>query len=416
MKKYLIEGGKKLSGKVEIESAKNSILALLAGSILTDEEVVIKNCPKINDVLSMIDILSFLGVKCSFNENSLIINAKERKGFCVPENLTKKLRSSTYLMGALLASQGLSKIFFPGGCNIGERPIDIHIDAFKRLGVSVNVEKSFVECKRNNVSGGRVIFSFPSFGATVNVILYSVIGRGKTIIHNCAKEPEIVDLSNFLNSMGAKIKGAGTGRIEIDGVNKLHGIEYKPIADRIEVGTFLLSCAITGGDIEIHNANLQNIQLLTHKISNTSCKIDIKNDIIYANYCGVRESFNVETGPFPAFPTDMQPQTLAYLTVCKGNSFVKEKLFEKRFTQVDDLKKMGADLLVVDNCAFVRGVDKLKGCEVNANDLRGGASLVLASLFADGESLINGVEHVERGYLNFDKKLLHLGARIKTLG
>ena len=244
-------------------------------------------------------------------------------------------------------------------------------------------------------------------------MLHSVIGTGKTIIHNVAKEPEIVDLGNFLNSMGAKIYGLGQSKLEIIGVKKLHGTEYKPIPDRIEIGTLLLSCAITGGSIQISNANLQNIQLLCHKISNNYCKIDSINDIIYINLKGERKCFNIETGPFPSFPTDLQPQTLSYLTVCNGCSVVKETLFEKRFTQVDDLIKMGADIYLHNDTAYVKGVKHLVGSQVTAKDLRGGASLVIAGLVANGQTEIANVEHIERGYLNLDKKLLSLGASIK---
>lgn len=415
MKKYIIDGGVRLSGAVKAESAKNSVLALLAGAVLTDEQVVIKNCPPIIDVLSMIEILSNLGVKCRFEETSLIVDASNRKGFCVEKKLMQKLRSSSYMMGALLATQGRAEICYPGGCKIGERPLDIHLDAFRKTGVIVEENGDNIRLKKVNYDGGRVIFPVASVGATVNIILHSVIGNGKTIIHNCAREPEIVDLGNFLNSMGAKIRGLGQSKIEIEGVKKLHGTEYTPLPDRIEIGTLLLSCAITGGCIEIANANLQNIRLLCHKISNTSCKIDSINDIIYINLKGERNAFNIETGPFPAFPTDLQPQTLAYLTVCNGCSVVKETLFEKRFTQVDDLIKMGADIYLHNNCAYVKGVKGLVGNFVQAKDLRGGASLVIAGLVASGQTIIDGVEHIERGYLNLDKKLLSLGAKIKLM-
>ena len=415
MKKYLITGGKKLYGKVEIESAKNSVLALLAGALLTDEEVIIKNCPKIQDVISMIEILSYLGVKTVFQDKNLVINAKERKGFCVPKNLTEKLRSSIYLMGALVGKNGVAEIAMPGGCKIGARPIDIHINSLKKLGVKITEKDDKLLCQRLSKTGGIIIFPLASVGATVNTILATVLLNGKTIIYNCAKEPEIIDLAKFLNKMGAKISGAGTSRIEIHGVKRLHGTEYTPISDRIEAGTYLLASAITGGEIEIHNGNLENITLLAHKISNISCKIGIKNDIIYTKCMGCRKPFNIETGPFPKFSTDLQSQAMAYLSVCQGQSVIKETLFENRFSQVTQLVKMGANISVQGRVAFITGVPRLVGAQVDANDLRGGASLVLAGLNAEGQTIVNNVEHIERGYLNMVDKLKMLGAEIQLL-
>lgn len=415
MKKYQIFGGNKLYGRINAESAKNSVLALMAGALLTDEEVIIENCPKIIDVLNMVNILSSLGAKAEFNDNRLLINASSRKGFCVEKDLSKKLRTSIYFMGSLIGKGGVAQLYMPGGCDIGERPIDIHINSLKKLGVKVTVKDEQILCQRLNKKGGRVIFPFPSVGATVNVMLASVLTNGTTIIYNCAKEPEIKDLANFLNSMGAKISGAGTSRIEILGVKKLGGTCYKPISDRIEVGTYLLASAIAGGEIEISNANMQNIELLAHKISNISCKITYNSDIIYIKNKQRGFAFNLETGPFPKFSTDLQPQTLAYLSVCRGQSIVKETLFENRFSQVSDLVKMGADVKVVDNVAYVNGVSKLKGCVVKAKDLRGGASLVLASLNADGVTTIEDVEHIERGYFDMAHKLSSLGAKINVI-
>ncbi len=415
MKKYQIFGGNKLYGRITAESAKNSVLALIAGSLLTDEEVVIENCPKINDVLNMVNILSSLGVKAEFVDDCLIINASSRKGFCVDKELSKKLRTSIYFMGALVGKGGVCQLYLPGGCNIGKRPIDIHIESLKKLGVKVTIKDEQILCQRLNKKGGRVIFPFPSVGATVNVMLASVLTNGTSIIYNCAKEPEIKDLANFLNSMGAKISGAGTSRIEIKGVKKLGGTSYKPISDRIEIGTYLLAGAIAGGEIEICNANMQNIELLAHKISNISCKITYISDIINIKYKQRGFAFNLETGPFPKFSTDLQPQTLAYLCICRGQSVVKETMFENRFSQVSDLIRMGANVKVEGSVAYVNGVSKLKGCVVKAKDLRGGASLVLAGLNADGVTTIEDVEHIERGYFNMAQKLTSLGAKIKVI-
>ena len=412
MAKYKIIGGNTLSGKIHIESAKNSVLALLAGAFLTDEEVIINNCPKIQDVLSMLEILSYLGVKCLFQEDKLIINARHKKGFCVPKILTEKLRSSTYMMGSLLSIYKKAQIYYPGGCNIGKRPIDLHLYAFKKLGALVQIEDEMIKLDKHDDKGGIVIFSFASVGATINTILSAVLLDGKTVIYNCAKEPEIVDLANFLNSMGARISGAGGSRIEIEGVKKLHGTTYTPICDRIELGTYILAGAINGGEIEFYNAKIKNIEILTHKISNISCKITSNNDIIYTKFKGKLNSFNIETGPFPKFPTDLQPQAMVYLCYGNGLSLVRETLFESRFNHVNDLIKMGADITVNGKVAIVNGVGKLTGAKVRAGDLRGGASLVLAGLNAEGTTIVEDCFHIERGYLNMVEKLSSLGANV----
>lgn len=412
MKKYFVEGGRKLSGSVTIESAKNSVLALIAASILTEEQVVIKNCPKILDVLNMVEILSYLGVCVGFTSNELIINAKKRKGFCVPEELSSKLRTSIYFLGALSTVEGKAKIFMPGGCNIGDRPIDLHISSLKSLGVIVKSREDGLWCERVSNKGGTYIFSLPSVGATINALLASVKCNGKTILYNCAKEPEIKDLACFLNSMGAKINGAGSSRIEIIGVKELRGTEYTPIPDRIETGTFLLAGAITGGKIQIKNANIENINILLHKISNNSCKLSVKNDIINADFGQTKKGFNIETGPFPKFPTDLQPPVVAYLSICEGCFRVKEHMFERRFFYTEELVKMGADIEINGSQAIVKGVKGLVGAEVEAKDLRGGAALVLAGLGASGVTVIEGAEFIERGYYNLPDKLNKLGAKV----
>ena len=413
MEKYVINGGIRLDGKVEIESAKNSVLPMLAGAILTDEDVVIKNCPKINDVLNMIKILKTLGVKAEFLSKDLIICAKTLNGYTIAEDLSKELRSSVFMLGALLSKVGKAKIAYPGGCDIGMRPIDIHIQGLKRLGVDVLDVSGEVICTVGKIIGNSIYLDFPSVGATENLILASVFCSGETIIRNAAKEPEILDLVNFLNSMGAKIYGGGSGTIIVCGVNELHGTVYKPIPDRIEAGTFLIAGAITGGEVEVSNVKAENISSLIHKLLNNTCKISIKNDIIHLKSGRVRKAFGVETSPYPGFPTDMQAQIMALLSVSFGTSVVVENIFEMRFKHARELVKMGADIKICGKTAIINGVKSLYGASVKAEDLRGGAALVLAGLSAEGRTTVHNAYHVERGYYLFDKKLRMLGADIK---
>ena len=412
MEKYLINGGKKLSGKITIQSAKNSVLPIMAGAILTDEEVLIKNCPKIKDVMSMLNILSCIGCKWQFEGENLLINSSSADKYSVPQDMANEMRSSIFMLGALISRFKKAKIYLPGGCDIGARPIDFHTLSLKKLGVKVSEFDKQILCSARSLVGNDIHLDFPSVGATENIILASVLAKGKTQIFNCAKEPEIVDLMEFLNSMGAKIYGAGTSTILIEGVKKLHGTEYTPIPDRIECGTFLLATAITGGEIELNNCNAKNISVLIHKLCENTCKININNDIIYIKSGLKRKSFSFTTGPYPLFPTDLQAQTMSLLAVCEGNSVVVENIFEKRFNHVASLVSMGADIAIKGRRAYICGVERLHGANICANDLRGGAALVLAGLNAEGQTIVNNISHIERGYYNFDKKLTSLGAEI----
>ncbi len=415
MEKFEIYGGKRLSGTVELESAKNAVLPLLAGSILTDEQVVIKNCPKIQDVINMVKILRGLGVLVQFENNDLIINAKNLSSHNIPIELGKELRSSIFMLGSLLSRAGKANISYPGGCDIGLRPIDIHISALKSMGVKVKEESDEIACSVKKIKGKAIYLDFPSVGATENIMLSAVLAEGKTEIRNPAREPEIVDLMNFLNSMGAKIYGAGTSTILIEGVKRLHGTEYTPITDRIEAGTFMLAAAITGGELEIKGINAKNISSLIHKLCDYTCKIKIKDDIIYLKSGVVRKSFGLVTAPYPAFPTDLQAQTMALLSVSQGDSVITENMFETRFNHIPELIRMGADISVKGRTAFVHGVKALYGADVYAKDLRGGAALVIAGLVAEGKTTVHDIRHIERGYLDFDKKLNALGAEVKRV-
>lgn len=413
MGKYVINGGNKLDGKIKIESAKNAVLPLLAGAILTDEEVVIKDCPKIKDVLSMINILKSLGVRAKFEDTDLIIKSDGIYDFEVPNDLTRELRSSVFMLGALLARMKHAVISYPGGCEIGLRPIDIHISGLKKLGVNVMDLCGEIVCSAEKIKEGEVYLDFPSVGATENLILASVFVDGEVVIRNAAKEPEIVDLIKFLISMGAKIYGAGSDTITIAGVKKLHGTTYKPMPDRIEAGTYLIATAICGGKVELSNVKAENILSLIHKLRNNTCKIKINNDIIYIKSGKVNKALNIETRPYPGFPTDLQAQITALATVSEGTSLITENIFEMRFKYVRELIKMGADVSIRDKTAIVKGVKGLCGASVKAEDLRGGAALVLAGLSAEGKTIVNDIHHIERGYLYLDKKLTLLGAEIK---
>ena len=415
MDKYLIKGGKKLSGKVRVSSAKNSVLPLIAGSILTDEKVVIKECPKILDVLNMIKIIESIGAKTQFDGEDLIIDASGVNNYIVKQALAKELRSSVFMLGSLISRFRRAEIYYPGGCEIGLRPIDIHISSLRLLGVLIDEDGCAVRCDANLMKAGEVYLDFPSVGATENLILASVFVKGETVIRNAAKEPEIIDLIRFLNGMGAKITGGGTDIVKISGVKKLHGTVYKPLSDRIETGTLLVAVAISGGEVEISNINPENISSLIYKLCNNTCKISLNNDIIYIKGGKVRKCFSVETNPYPGFPTDMQAQMTALATVSKGTSLITENVFEMRFKFVKELIKMGADIKLCGRTAIVKGVKRLHGAVVRAHDLRGGAALVLAGLNAEGETVVEDTRHIERGYANFDAKLLSLGADIKKI-
>lgn len=415
MEKFVVNGGRKINGSIKIESAKNSILPLLAGTILTTEETIIRNCPKILDVLSMIKLLEKLGAKTRFEGNSLIVDASGVNSCELGNELTGELRSSVFLMGSLVSRTGCAKLAYPGGCDIGLRPIDLHINALKELGVKIEEDGGKINCFADKIIGKEIYLDFPSVGATENIMLACAISCGRTIINNPAKEPEIKDLMNFLNKMGAKIFGGGGDKIIIDGVERLHGVEYIPISDRIEAGTFLIGTVLTGGEIELCGANPENLVPLLNKLYNNTCKIDIKGDIIYLKSKGRIKAFNVETSPYPGFPTDLQAQALALTCVADGISIIRENIFETRFKHVTELIKLGAKITVKDRVAIVRGVKRLCGTEVVAHDLRGGASLVLAGLCADGQTVISDVKHIERGYYQFERKLKELGCDIKKI-
>ena len=416
MDKFIIEGGGKLYGRTEIQAAKNSVLPLLAASVLTDEQVTIRDVPAISDVENMLHILTELGCKISRTADSVIIDSVNAVSHEIPARLTKELRSSVFMLGSVLTRFRRAKISYPGGCDIGLRPIDLHLAGLKRLGVKIEEDKGYITCSCDKLSGADILLDFPSVGATENIILASAKAEGTTVIRNAAKEPEIVDLQNFLNAMGGRVSGAGGGTVVVEGVERLHGIEYTPIKDRIEAGTFLIAAASCGGEIEIEGVPQENIAALLHKLRENGCKIHIKNDRIILRSDGRLFAADlIETTPFPGFPTDLQAQFSALACTAKGTTLVVENLFETRYKYAAELKRMGADITVRGRNAVIRGVEKLHGASMTAGDLRGGAALVIAALKAEGVSSVADLSHIDRGYADFEYKLKKLGARIRRV-
>ena len=413
MDKYIINGGNKLYGSIDIQTAKNSVLPILAATVLTDDKVRIINAPNITDAKNMVKILSRLGCKAVFEGNDLIIDSSFADNHEIPSELAHELRSSVFLLGSVISRFHMAKIAYPGGCDIGLRPVDLHLTGLKRLGVQITEENGYIICKCENLKGNEIMLDCPSVGATENIMLAAVKAEGITVIKNAAREPEIEDLQRLLNCMGAKVRGAGSSSITIEGVKKLHGCEFLPIADRIEAGTFLVAAAMCGGEIELNKVCAENISSLLHKLRENGCKIIVNNDkIVLENHRRLTSVKSVETQPYPGFPTDLQAQITALCCICRGNSIITENLFETRFKYVPELRKMGADITVINRNAFVRGVDRFKGATVLAHDLRGGAALVCAALSAYGRSEVLDISHIDRGYGSFEYKLRQLGGDI----
>lgn len=416
MDKILIKGGNKLSGDIEIGCAKNAYLPILAGSILCDGEVILHKCPSYADVINMIEILKHLGGKASLSGSNLILDMKTLSAFDIPRELSSLTRSSIFSLGSILGRFKRAKVAYPGGCEIGSRPIDLHIKGLEALGVKIVDRHGYLSCDGSAMHGGNVHLDFPSVGATENIMMAAVLTKGRTKIFNPAKEPEIVDLQNFLNKAGAKIRGAGTTTIVIDGVERLGSVDYTPIPDRIIAGTYMLATLMCGGDVRFSGIKPEHLQALISKIDNNSCKIVVKGDKLRLSASGQPRSIEkIETLPYPGFPTDLQPQIMALETISNGTSVIVENLFETRFKHVGELNKMGADILVEGRSAVIKGVNKLYGAEVVATDLRGGAGLVLAGLVADGYTKVSNIGQILRGYESIDEDLKSLGADIKRI-
>ena len=413
MDKYIVNGGNPLFGSVNIQTAKNSVLPILAASVLTDEKIVVRNVPAISDVHNMVKILGCLGCRVAFIGKDVVIDASPCNCYEIPSVLAREIRSSVFLLGSVVSRFHKAKIAYPGGCDIGLRPVDLHLNGLKRLGVEITEANGYISCVCDKIVGNEIMLDCPSVGATENIMLAAVKAEGVTVIKNAAREPEIEDLQRFLNSIGANVHGAGSGTVVVHGVEKLGGCVYQPICDRIEAGTFLIGAAMCGGEIELNGVNAELISSLLHKLRENGCKIKVKDDKITLR--SEKRPYSVksiETQPYPGFPTDLQAQMTALCCVCRGNSIVTENLFETRYKYVPELRKMGADITVVDRNAFVHGVEKLRGAEVIAHDLRGGAALVIAALAAEGRSEIFDISHIDRGYTDFEYKLRAIGGDI----
>lgn len=416
MEQYAIKGGVPLVGEIEIGGAKNAALAILAAALMTDDTVLIENMPDVRDTNIMLHAMESIGVVDKrIDRHTVRLNASHIENHSIADDFVKKIRASYYLLGALLGKYKHAEVALPGGCNIGSRPIDQHIKGWKALGAEVKIEHGLIKARAEHLRGSHVYMDVVSVGATINIMMAAVMAEGQTIIENAAKEPHVVDLANFLNSMGANVKGAGTDIIRIKGVSRLHGTEYAIIPDQIEAGTFMFAAAITKGDITIKNVIPKHLESITAKLVEIGCDVEESDDAVRVAASRDFMHTQVKTLPYPGFPTDMQPQISVTLTLAKGSSIVTESIFENRFKYVDELIKMGADIKVEGNAAFITGVPKLTSANISAPDLRAGAALVLAGLAAEGITTVDDIKYIERGYEDFHVKLRMLGAQIEKV-
>ncbi len=413
MEQYAIKGGNPLVGEVEIGGAKNAALAILAASIMTDETVLIENMPDVRDTNILLQAMESIGVAIyRIDRHTVKVNASQIHSLTIADDYVKKIRASYYLIGALLGKYKKSQVSLPGGCNIGSRPIDQHIKGWRALGADVKIEHGMIIAQSEHLKGNHIYMDVVSVGATINVMMASVMADGQTIIENAAKEPHVVDVANFLNSMGANIKGAGTDVIRIKGTTKLHGSEYVIIPDQIEAGTFMFAAAITKGDVTVKNVIPKHLESISAKLAEIGCEIEESDDAVRVVATKRLNHTQVKTLPYPGFPTDMQPQITVTLALAKGASIVTESIFENRFKYVDEIARMGGNIKVEGNTAFITGVEKYTGASITAPDLRAGAALVIAGLAAEGITTVDDIKYVERGYEDFHIKLQNLGAMI----
>lgn len=414
MQSLVIEGGKRISGEIKLQGAKNSALPILAASILSRGETVLKKCPKLTDVYAACRILTNLGCRCSLEDETISVNSSIINNIEVPENLMHKMRSSIIFLGAIIGRTGECRLSFPGGCELGPRPIDIHLAALRKMGVTIKEEYGELNCKvEKELKGAKIMLPFPSVGATENIILAAVLANGETEIKNAAREPEIVDLASYLNMCGAKIYGAGSGTIFIKGVTSLSGCQYNVMPDRIVAATYLSAAAITAGEVNIFDINVNDMESVIPVFEEMGCYLYAYSNNLYINAKKVLKPVKkILTMPYPGFPTDAQPMIMAALCKSKGTSMFVENIFENRYKHVDELVKMGADIKVEGKVAIVEGVNKLYGASVSATDLRGGAALVVAALAADGLTTVNEIHHIDRGYDDIEKALSSVGANI----
>lgn len=413
MQKLCISGGQPLKGTVRVSGAKNAALAIISAALLASESVYIENIPDITDVEVLLDLIANLGVRVENRGNgTVIIETPDQIQTTTPYKEVKKLRASNLLLGPLLARFCRAEIALPGGCNIGSRPMDLHIKGLEALGANIQLDHGFIKGTCSRLTGSKVYLDFPSVGATENIMMAAVLAKGQTILENVAKEPEIVDLANFLNGLGAKIRGAGTDIIKIEGVDQLGGGRYSVIPDRIEAGTFMVAAAATKGDLLIDHVISTHVEPLIAKLREANVEVTEEDDSIRVTYRDTLKPIDIKTLPYPGFPTDMQSQMMAMLTMVKGTSVIVENVFENRLQVADEFKRMGARIKVEGRSAIIQGVKRLQGAQVKASDLRAGAALIIAGLIAEGDTEICNTHYIDRGYEGIESKLVALGAKI----
>lgn len=417
MEQFIMKGGSPLAGEVSISGAKNAALGILAASIMTDEDVLIENLPDVNDINVMLEAMQAIGAGVNrIDRHTVKINAEGISDVSIEDEYMRRIRASYYFIGALLGKYKSARVPLPGGCNIGSRPIDLHLKGFRALGAKVDIERGAVSAHAIDLVGSHIYLDKVSVGATINIMMAAALAEGQTIIENVAKEPHVVDVANFLNSMGANIRGAGTDVIRIKGVRRLHGTEYAVIPDQIEAGTFMCAAAITRGDVTLRNVIPKHLESISAKLKEIGCEVVEFDDAVRVIGRSRQTRTNVNTQVYPGFPTDMQPQITVTLALAEGTSIVTESIFENRFKYVDELSRMGAAVKVVEgNVAIVTGVGKLTGAQVSAPDLRAGAALVIAGLAAEGYTVVDDIEYIQRGYEQFEQKLAGLGAMIERV-
>ena len=415
MKRFKIEGQHELTGEIKISGAKNSVVALIPAAILSDEEVTLYNVPDISDTKALIEIIELLNGKTEYKDEVLKIDTRHIENKVVPEEMSKKLRASYYFMGALLSKYKYAEIYFPGGCNIGSRPIDFHINGFKKLGAEVTIEGNKYIFKAEKLKGARIYLDFASVGATINIMLAAVKAEGTTYISNAAKEPEIVNIATLLNNMGAKITGAGTSEIKIHGVKKLHKGVIDVIPDRIEAGTYVIMGALLGKNLKISGIIEEHLEALISKLKEMGVQMEIDNNSIVINRPKEYKPINVKTLVYPGFPTDLGQPMSVLLTQANGMSIFEETIYENRMGHIKYLQKMGANIIVNERTAIITGPAKLKGTDVTATDLRAGAAMVIAGLIARGTTKVEEIDHILRGYENIIEKLTNVGAKISII-
>ena len=415
MNKLMINGGVRLKGDVRISGAKNAVLPILAATLLAEGPATIENVPHLHDVTTTVELLGCMGVTVSIDEKlSVEVDCSTIENYTAPYHLVKTMRSSILVLGPLLARYGVAEVSLPGGCAIGSRPVDLHIKGLQDMGAEIEVSNGYIHAKADRLKGARLVLDIVTVTGTENLMMAGALADGTTIIENAAREPEVVDLANFINAMGGKVSGAGTDTITIEGVETLHGKRYRVLPDRIETGTFLVAAAITGGSIKVKDTAPRLLDAVIDKLREAGAKIEVGDDWIFLDMEGKRpKAVNIRTAPYPAFPTDMQAQFAALNTIAEGTSTVVETIFENRFMHVQELKRMGADIEIEGNTAIIRGVDALTSAPVMATDLRASASLIIAGLVASGETEVQRIYHIDRGYENIEEKLALLGAKIR---